>query len=125
MDLNSLNVSAAADKGAAMQVKHPSTGINIEGMTVTLLGTDSKKYRDSIKTRARKFKRDQVIDFDQSEVDECETLANITLGWTGFDEDGKAIEFTKANAQRIYLQHVWLREQVGAFISDRSNFLKA
>lgn len=129
MDLKKLDTVSAANAGAVMQVTHPGTGDDIKGMTITLMGMDSDVYRKEIKKRAEKSlnsrnKREKV-DLDEAEKKGAELLAKLTLSWTGFEEGKDKLECTPANAQRIFLEYRWLRDQAEQFISERANFLKA
>jgi len=129
MDLKKLDTVSASNKGAEMQVSHPATGYDIEGMTIKLQGTDSETYRKEIKRRAEQSmgngRKKQKVDLDDAERKGAELLAKLTLGWKGFEEGKEKLECTFENCVRIYLEYRWLRDQAEQFISDRANFLKA
>lgn len=129
MDFKTLDVTAAANAGALLQITHPATGEDLEGTTITLLGQDSDTYRKEVKRRAEQSLngkgRNKKIDLDEAQRKGAETLAKLTTGWTGFEEGKKEVECTFENAVRMYLEYPWLREQVEAFISDRANFIKS
>jgi len=48
----------------------------------------------------------------------------VTLGWTGLQEYGKDIPFSKSEAVRIYTHYVLVRQQVFNAALDVSNFVK-
>lgn len=123
-DLATLDTSKVAEEGAVLRVKHPVTGEHI-GFEITLIGTDSKTFRDISKSRATASlkKKSREIDLDQNESDSVELLAKCTKGWTGASESGKEIPFDFDNAVYFYKKYLWLREQVDQFMADRSNFL--
>ena len=123
-DLAKLDTAKVAEEGAELRVAHPTTGEDL-GITITLIGTDSKTFRDISKSRATASlkKKTREIDLDQNESDAVELLAKCTKGWSGITENGKEVAFSYDNAVRIYTKYLWLREQIDRFMADRSNFL--
>ena len=123
-DLAKLDTAKVAEEGAELHVAHPTTGEDL-GITITLIGTDSKTFRDISKSRATASlkKKTREIDLDQNESDAVELLAKCTKGWTGITENGKEVAFSDDNAVQIYTKYLWLREQIDRFMADRSNFL--
>jgi hypothetical protein len=129
-DLNALK-PVMADDGAVLQILHPETEEAIDGMTITLLGQDSKVYRkialakqQSALNRISKGKK--AVDFDAEKLaeDTIEDLVKLTTGWEGFMLDGKTIEATPANIKNVYTEWAWIKEQVAEFVADRSNFFR-
>lgn len=132
MDLNTLDLTVAADSGATMEVRHPVTDEVLvhdgKPVTIDLLGSDSSVLRDAMKTRARKqlrAKKSPNFDIEEAERAGCELLATCTTGWYGLSENGVLIQFSKEKATELYLKYQWLRKQVDDFINDRENFYKA
>ena len=123
-DLAKLDTAKVAEEGAELRVAHPTTGEDL-GITITLIGTDSKTFRDISKSRATASlkKKTREIDLDQNESDAVELLAKCTKGWTGITENGKEVVFSFDNAVQLYTKYLWLREQIDRFMADRSNFL--
>lgn len=123
-DLAKLDTAKVAEEGAELHVAHPTTGEDL-GITITLIGTDSKTFRDISKSRATASlkKKTREIDLDQNESDAVELLARCTKGWSGITENGKDIPFGHENAVELYTKYLWLREQIDRFMADRSNFL--
>ena len=123
-DLAKLDTAKVAEEGAELRVAHPTTGEDL-GITITLIGTDSKTFRDISKSRATASlkKKTREIDLDQNESDAVELLAKCTKGWTGITENGKEVAFSFDNAVQLYTKYLWLREQIDRFMADRSNFL--
>ena len=123
-DLAKLDTAKVAEEGAELRVAHPTTGEDL-GITITLIGTDSKTFRDISKIRATMAlkKKTREIDLDQNEQDSIELLARCTKGWSGITENGKEVAFNHENAVDIYTKYLWLREQIDRFMVDRSNFL--
>ena len=123
-DLAKLDTAKVAEEGAELRVTHPTTGEDL-GITITLIGTDSKTFRDISKSRATASlkKKTREIDLDQNESDAVELLAKCTKGWTGITENGKEVAFSYDNAVQLYTKYLWLREQIDRFMADRANFL--
>ena len=123
-DLATLDTAKVAEEGAELRVAHPTTGEDL-GITITLIGTDSKTFRDISKIRATMAlkKKTREIDLDQNEQDSIELLARCTKCWSGITENGKDIPFNHENAVELYTKYLWLREQIDRFMADRSNFL--
>ena len=123
-DLAKLDTAKVAEEGAELHVAHPTTGEDL-GITITLIGTDSKTFRDISKSRATASlkKKTREIDLDQNESDAVDLLAKCTKGWSGITENGKEVAFSYYNAVQIYTKYLWLREQIDRFMADRSNFL--
>ena len=123
-DLAKLDTAKVAEEGAELRVAHPTTGEDL-GITITLIGTDSKTFRDISKSRATASlkKKTREIDLDQNESDAVELLAKCTKGWTGITENGKEVAFSYDNAVQLYTKYLWLREQIDRFMADRANFL--
>ena len=123
-DLAKLDTAKVAEEGAELRVAHPTTGEDL-GITITLIGTDSKTFRDISKSRATASlkKKTREIDLDQNESDAVELLAKCTKGWAGITENGKEVAFSYDNAVQLYTKYLWFREQIDRFMADRSNFL--
>ena len=123
-DLAKLDTAKVAEEGADLHVAHPTTGEDL-GITITLIGTDSKTFRDISKSSATASlkKKTREIDLDQNESDAVDLLAKCTKGWAGITENGKEVAFSYDNAVQLYTKYLWLREQIDRFMADRSNFL--
>lgn len=130
-DLNSLK-PVKADDGATLEVVHPETEEVIPGMTITLLGQDSKVYRkiqlakqQAALNRISKGKRAVDLDAEKLAEDSIDDLVKLTTGWAGFMLDGTELECTSENVRKVYTEWAWIREQVQEFVADRSNFFRA
>jgi len=130
-DLNSLK-PVMADDGAVLKIVHPETEEVIEGMTVTLLGQDSKVYRklQMSKQQAalnRISKGKKAVDFDAEKLaeDSIDDLVKLTTAWSGFTLDGKDLECTPENVRTVYADWSWIKEQVQEFVGNRANFFRA
>lgn len=129
MDLASLDLTAAADRGADMKLEHPVTGAPLmteagEPISIRLLGNDSREFRAAIGELAEKQAGKRRQSLDAAEAHSVELLARLTTGWHGIVFGGEELPFTRANAERIYRERPWIREQVDKFIGERGNFFK-
>lgn len=120
MDLLSLLPS----DNAAIQLKHPVSKADLDGMTISVSGHDSATFKNAIKERAKAqmSRKTTDVDFTANDKEAVELLAKCTTGWTGITEGGKELQFTVANAIYIYTKYNWIREQIDAAIGDRANF---
>jgi hypothetical protein len=130
-DLNSLK-PVMADDGAVLNIVHPETEELIDGMTITLLGQDSKVYRklqmgkqQAALNRMAKGKKAIDLDAEKLSEDSIEDLVKLTTAWTGFALDGKSLEFTSDNVRMVYTDWAWIKEQVQEFVGNRANFFRA
>jgi hypothetical protein len=126
MDLSQFDTSKTSEKGVELVIINPAT-LEETDIKIRLAGTDSSYYRNQIKARAEQQlskgqKKATTVDLDKSEREGCELLAACTLGWSGIEENGKAIDFSRDAAVDVYMRHKWLREQVDRFVGDRANF---
>ena len=118
-DFTKLDFATKAEEGAVMQVKNPLTGEAL-GATITLIGTDSKAFRDLAKQRATaalKRTKEERENYD-SDDEMSVMLSKCTLAWSGVEEGVEAVEFSQENALMMYRKYRWLRDQVDQFIGD-------
>lgn len=134
MDLSKLNVSALADAGITVQLRHPATSEKLENdkgepMTITVAGSDSALFRGELKARIRQNsinkKRKDELDIEEMEKRGVELIAKCTLSWSGLQLDGKDLPFSYQAAVKLYGDHSWIKEQVDAAMADRSELFKA
>lgn len=128
MDLISLK-SSKADSGSVLELKHPSTLEVLEGVTITLLGSDSKKAQ-SLKLAKQQSALDRInkgrnalkLEAKKLSDDSISEAAALTVAWKGIELAGEALECNEENAKRIYTELPWVLEQVNEFIAERANF---
>tara|TARA_Y100000296_G_scaffold84935_2_gene119609 strand:- start:948 stop:1376 length:429 start_codon:yes stop_codon:yes gene_type:complete len=139
MDLSELDVQAAAENGAAMQLMHPATGEPLEHdgkpITITLMGADSAAFRRSVALAMAKQSKARDVDlskatgeeimatFDKGERAAVEHLLAVTIGWDNIVWEGEVLPFSRENAAMVYSRHRWIRDQANKFIGDRTNYL--
>lgn len=131
-DLPELDTKQNSEAGVAVPIRSLVNGLPIvkNGVpfTLTVLGPDSKAYREAMaKQRAADFQAqlldDKSVDEEKSASD---FLASITTGWTGvFDAAGNALAFNREAVAAMYLKYPAVRDQVDRFAGNRANFIAA
>lgn len=128
MDLKNLDMRAAAEAGATMTLRHPVTDEDLtdgkgKPVTITVLGSDSREFRRKVDeiNRTRQRKRGNMS-LAESERAASELLAAVTKSWTGIEWEGKVLECTPENAEMLYRERSWVRQQVDEFVADVGNF---
>lgn len=128
MDLADLDLTAAADKGAALTLRHPVTDEDLTDdkgnpMRITVLGADSGEFKRIIADLSRKAQgRKKTPTLAEQERQTVDMLARVTTGWDGIIWEGKALPFTADACRMLYTERPWIRRQVDEFIADTSNF---
>lgn len=137
-DLAQIDTKTLAEAGVDMPVRlldgKPLIARNGERVYITLLGSDSQKYRALTRSQVRK-RMEQLAggkqtltdaDMDETDREVLDVLVACTVGWKGvLDTDGQAIEFQDENVRKLYLAYPVVRDQVESFISNRANFTPA
>jgi hypothetical protein len=121
-------------EGEWLELLHPVQGVPIRdedgnALRVQLVGKDSKQYRDAqrkiTERRLKSRSKANRFDADAMEQEAIDVLVACTVGWEGFAEEGKDLEFKPANIRRVYDTHPWIKEQVDEFVDDRGNFMQS
>lgn len=106
----------------------PETGEESETV-ITLYSIDSDAYQKKLmqlrKENVRYRDRKDGVPQEKLRSDSTKLYAACTVAWKGLIEDGNPIEFNPENVRRVYESMPFIREQVIAFVEDRSNFIKA
>lgn len=120
MDLADLFTRSTAETGVEMKLLHPGTGEVIKNddgkeWVVTVAGTDSDRWKATIRTAARKR--------GQSSDDGIETMSSLVIGWKNLVLNKEPLKFTPQAAIKLLTDYPWIRDQVNSFASERANFL--
>lgn len=127
MDLGKYNVKAAADSGAVLHIKHPSTGEKLfdngEPVTVTVIGRDSPKVQEAMQAVEKRKAKGEDIDAEEQGLT---LFCAVVVGWSHIGLDGEELECTPANVRKVFSDERtdWIGEQVGPFVLSRRNFAK-
>ncbi len=148
IDLADMDTGAASDKGAEIELRHPTTNAKL-GMFISVLGKDSEVFREHTKHRANeRLRREAMAErtgkpldpptAEEAEEKAVELLTLCTTGWRQETKEGDEVKseaslfykgeklaFNVANCKRLYAEQLWIRRQVDVAIGDLENFMKA
>ena len=129
IDLSTLDSRKAAEAGTQLALKHPVTGLPLEGWALTVIGYDAARYQAmSEEHQRRRFDRlaqSKRLTVEELRADSLELAAVLVSGWPPtFDLDGQPFPYSESNAVKLMHRFPWIREQVERFASDRGNFIK-
>jgi hypothetical protein len=132
-DLGSLDTIEACNKPAEIEIKHPVTGAATD-VFISVLGRDSSVYRGIVRTLANetlaKRAQGKSVDTSLDKIDDknIEALVAVTTGWRTGDEPvvivkGERLDFSAANARRVYAELLPVRDQVQEAVDNLENFI--
>lgn len=139
-DIFDLDLSAAADEGAVMIVRHPTTGEdmtytddagNVRPIRIFVKGNDAPAFRNRMDYHLKKNSRNKRDGSTIAEMEDqsSDLLASVTTGWEGINWviDGvkQELKCNRENAKMLYKQRGWLRKQVDEFVAEADNFLQS
>jgi hypothetical protein len=150
IDLASLDTGAASDKGARIELTHPTSEKPL-GIYITVLGKHGYVYQEHLKdaindrqrkaaAAARRGKNPDIRTAEEIEKDGLDLLVLCTVSWETEIKDkngnvietkptipfgGKELEFNTTNVYTVYKQSIWIRNQVDDAIGDLENFIQA
>lgn len=130
MDFSTIDLAAAADRGADCHLDHPVTGEPLytkEGQPIVMrvLGADSREFRAAIAAAAERNANKKRMSLDAAEAGAIDLLSKLVTGWKGIEWEGKALEFTLENVRMFLTKFPPIRQQIDQFIADRSNFFNS
>jgi hypothetical protein len=131
-DLKKHNYTEIAEEGYKFELKLPGTGEGT-GVFITVRGDQSKtvkafgrKKYSEFKLREQQAKRrgKDVEDMTLEEAEELsiESAVVRVIAWENITEDGKEVPFTKENAERIFKEYSWIKDQVMEEAGQLLNF---
>jgi len=109
MDISKLDVVKLSNEGYRCIVKNPKTGKDTD-ISIIIKGIYADKFRDE---------SELADDVEKTAI----FLAKFTVGWKNVQENGKDVEFSQAEAERIYRDFPLIRSQVMAAAMDIRNFI--
>lgn len=131
-DLKTNNLADKAEKGYEFELKLPGLD-KPTGAFITVRGEKSKtvtsysrrkfnEYQARNKIARRKGQENDDISLEEAEEIAIEAATIRVISWRGIEEDGKEVPFSDDNAERIFKEHPWIREQVQEEASQLLNF---
>lgn len=130
MNLNEILPQEKLEVPATLHLLDPIHGDELFNgdvpMTITVYGMESEIAKNTMKRRAQK----QLNSRSKQNIDETiefntQFLAKLITGWTGINENNEPLEYSRENAAELLRKYAWVREQVDAFVTERSNFIKS
>lgn len=133
-DLAKHNYTEIAEVGYKFELKLPGTGEGT-GVFITVRGDQSKTVKAFGRKKYSEFKlREQQAkrrgkDVDDMTLEEAEELSIESavirvIAWENITENGKVVNFTKENAERIFKEYSWIKdavmEEAGQLLNFRS-----
>jgi hypothetical protein len=121
-DLAKHNYTEIAEAGYEFELKLPGTGEGT-GVFITVRGDQSKTVKAFGRKKYSEFKlREQQAkrrgkDVDDMTLEEAEELSVESaivrvISWKNITENGKDVAFTKENAERIFKEYSWIKDQI-------------
>lgn len=129
-DIITQNYSSAAEVGYSFELILPDGSVSDAKLTVigdlsaTVQNYVKRKYKE-IKSQADAAKRrnkDWEPTLEEATEDAIEGALVRLVGWEGFTENGKKVEFSKEKAKEVLTQHSWIREQIYEESKNVANF---
>lgn len=133
--LNALDTVAACNKPFEVQIK--TVAGDPTPFFISVLGKDSDAYRSRVRAMADEQLKQAArgrgapdATLDKLEQKNIDALVAATVGWRVGEEkavelDGEQLEFSQANARKVYERLLPVREQVAEAINDLANFMTA
>ena len=129
MDLSNLGTE---QESCVMELLHPVTKEVIKddkekAFSISLLSVDTNQYKNEFNKvikAARASKSEQTA--TAAEKRACELLASMTTD-CHLIMDGKKLPSDAVSMTKLFMdpKYTWIREDVEAYIRDRSNFMKS
>ncbi|GLQ07511.1 hypothetical protein [Sneathiella chinensis] len=123
VDLAGLDLTARAEAGAVLALRHPVTEAVLP-VQIRLKGQDSETFRAILRQQIDAQLASGAENLSAAELEKnlIRRLAALTMGWDNVILRGEAVPFSVRAAEALYSEHVWVREQVARFVEDRSRF---
>lgn len=129
MELNNVNLAAQAAAGYNLELVHPATGDKLGGI-ITVRGDESKEVQNYNRKRFQELqKRERMnkgknTDYTIAEIEYIGVESAIVrcMGWKNIKKDGIELEFNKENAEMVFRDYPWIRNQVMEAAANLSLF---
>ena len=129
-ELSNLDVSVHSEQGIDVNIINPKDDTPTD-IVIKVLGVFAPRFKELLRQAKRRdeiAKRNPVakavVESTGDDAEIAELLAEVTLGWSGMQENGKDVLFSKPEAVRIYTKYVLVRQQLFNAALDVSNFVK-
>lgn len=131
LDLVKKDPAAIAEAGYEFTLTLPDgtetdAKVKVRGSSAPAVRAHAKRVYNEMQMRiqaARKRgKEPEEISIEEAEQMAAKNAAVRVIGWSGVGENGKEIEFTPAEAERLFAKYPFFREQVMEESEDLHNF---
>jgi hypothetical protein len=127
LDLDSLDLTAAAEEGSEMMVRHPVTDEEL-GWSILLAGRDSAAWAKAVEAvnKRNQGKRLSKLTHAESLDRRADLVSRVSLGFPRGNPivGGEEIPFSRENVRKLYRRFGWLVEQADEHMSDRAQYLQ-
>lgn len=129
-DILNQDYSKSAEVGYSFELILPDGSVSDAKLTVigdlsaTVQNYVKRKYKE-IKSQvdaAKRRNKDWEPTLEEATEDAIEGALVRLVGWEGFTENGKKVEFSKEKAKEVLTQHSWIREQIYEESKNVANF---
>lgn len=131
MELNLLNLGVQADDGYDLVLQHPINGEDLDGV-IRVRGDKSRAVQQfsrkritEMQKRERMLKgkgKDENLTIEELEAMAVESAIVRVISWKNIKKDGEELPFTKENAEVIFKDYDWIRQQVMEASEELKNF---
>lgn len=92
--------------------------------SIILAGPDSDIWVSITRKNQREALK-RIMGGEASDDDNMQMVLDATLGWEGFTQDSKSLEFSKEAALILYQKAPYIVDQAILFINNRANFTES
>lgn len=131
LDLKKNDPAKAAEVGYTFNVVLPDgtetdAKITVRGSNSAVVKNHSRRIYQEFKQREQQAKRrgrdPEELTLDEAEKLAAEAASIRVIDWVGIAEDGKEIKFSQAEAERVFKEYPFIREQVMTESDNVFNF---
>jgi hypothetical protein len=129
-DLSKHDFTKSSEQGYTFELKLPDG--TSSGAKLTVIGDMSPVVKNYSRKKFQEYQQRQAMNRrknkeEELSLEEAEELAVDSamvrlIGWSGVQDNGKDVEFSKDKAREVLTQHSWIREQIMQEAQDVSNF---
>ena len=131
MELNLLNLGIQAEDGFDLVLQHPITGDDLDGV-IRVRGDKSRAVQQFSRKRITEMQKRERIQKGKGKdtdltIEELEAMAVESaivrvISWKNIKKDGEELPFTKENAEVVFKEYDWIRQQVMEASEELKNF---
>lgn len=132
MEITNFNLAAQAAVGYNLELVHPATGDKLGGVII-IRGDESREVQNYNRRRFQELQKRERMNkgkdtsYTLAEIEEIGIESAITrvIGWKNIKKDGIELDYNKENAEMVFRDYPWIRNQVMEAAQDLTLFLPA